>query len=258
MRSCLRASRLVSQQAGSFPKRFVSAHRFSDAVRSRAGQESLQALLDVVNSVMSSYSSMRSGTKLPLDSRDNPPQHFLVAHSDGGARGNPGPAGYGVVIQDETGRKVAALSEYLGHQTNNFAEYQGLIAALEYAIQHGPKALKLISDSELLVRQIKGIYKVKNPTLQDLHARAKDLIAKLDWFSIGHALREHNQEADRLANEAMDRGMGRNARTNAGDPPARPLAQATPPQEFEGVVRGGKVELADLPDGTRVQIRVKK
>jgi ribonuclease HI len=139
----------------------------------------------------------------------NPPAHYLVAHSDGGARGNPGPAGYGVVIEDQFGRKVAQLSEYLGHQTNNFAEYQGLIAALEYAVQHVPKALKVISDSELLVRQIKGIYKVKNPTLQDLHARAKELIRQLEWFSIGHALREHNQEADRLANEAMDKGMGR-------------------------------------------------
>jgi len=120
-----------------------------------------------------------------FESRENPPEHYLVAHSDGGARGNPGPAGYGVVMQDESGRKVAALSEYLGHQTNNFAEYQGLIAALEYALQHGPKALKVISDSELLVRQIKGIYKVKNPTLKDLHARAKELISQLDWFSIG-------------------------------------------------------------------------
>jgi ribonuclease HI len=156
-----------------------------------------------------------------------------------------------VVIKDEAGHKVAALSEYLGHQTNNFAEYQGLIAALEYALQHGPKALKLISDSELLVRQIKGIYKVKNPTLQDLHGRAKELIAQLEWFSIGHALREHNQEADRLANEAMDKGMGR--------APARPLAQALPVQEFDGVVRQGKVELVggSLPDGTRVQVRVK-
>ncbi|MFZ0817180.1 MAG: ribonuclease HI family protein [Candidatus Sulfotelmatobacter sp.] len=145
--------------------------------------------------------------------RENSPAHYLIAHSDGGARGNPGPAGYGVVIQDESGQKVAHLSEYLGHQTNNFAEYQGLIAALEYAVEHGPKALKLISDSELLVRQIKGIYKVKNPTLKDLHARAKELISQLEWFSIGHALREHNQEADRLANAAMDKGMGRAARS---------------------------------------------
>ncbi|HEY1262212.1 MAG TPA: ribonuclease HI family protein [Terriglobales bacterium] len=134
------------------------------------------------------------------------PARYLLAHIDGGARGNPGPAGYGVFIQDESGKKVAALSEYLGHQTNNFAEYQGLIAALEYAVQHGPQALKVISDSELMVRQIKGIYKVKNATLQDLHARAKELIGKLEWFSIDHALREHNREADRLANEAMDRG----------------------------------------------------
>ena len=154
-----------------------------------------------------------SGTKLLFphraESRENPPEHYLIAHSDGGARGNPGPAGYGVVIQDQSGRTVAQLSEYLGRQTNNFAEYQGLIAALEYALEHGPKALKLISDSELLVRQIKGIYKVKNTTLKDLHARAKELIAQLEWFSIGHALREHNRDADRLANEAMDKGMGR-------------------------------------------------
>jgi ribonuclease HI len=137
------------------------------------------------------------------------PQHYLIAHSDGGARGNPGPAGYGVVIQDEGGRKVASLSQYLGHQTNNFAEYQGLIAALEYAIANGHKALKVVSDSELLVRQIKGIYKVKNQALKDLHGRAKQLIAQLEWFSIDHALRQHNREADRLANEAMDKGVGR-------------------------------------------------
>lgn len=186
------------------------------------------------------------------------PEHYLVAHSDGGARGNPGPAGYGVVIQDQSGNKVADLSEYLGHQTNNFAEYQGLIAALEYALQHGPKALKLISDSELLVRQIKGIYKVKNPTLQDLHGRAKELIAQLDWFSIGHALREHNTEADRLANEAMDKGMGRGVAR--GSVAVQQPAKIDSQQEFEGVIRNGVVELMNgkLPEGTRVQVRVKK
>ena len=192
-------------------------------------------------------------TKQLFELHEKPPTHYLVAYTDGGARGNPGPSGYGVVIKDESGRKVAALSEYLGHQTNNFAEYQGLIAALEYALKHGPSALKVISDSELLVRQIKGIYKVKNPTLQDLHARAKELIAQLGWFSIGHALREHNQEADRLANEAMDRGMGRSPRPSATLPPVQT------PQEFEGIVRAGKIELTNgtLPDGTRVQVRVK-
>ncbi len=188
------------------------------------------------------------------------PEHYLIAHSDGGARGNPGPAGYGVVIQDEAGRKVAALSEYLGHQTNNFAEYQGLIAALEYAIEHGHKALKVVSDSELLVRQIKGVYKVKNATLQELHARAKQLIAQLDWFSIDHALREHNREADELANQAMDKGTGRVATTTrvaAGDSPA---TVSVTPQEFEGIVNGGAIKLINgkLPEGTRVRVRVKK
>jgi ribonuclease HI len=182
------------------------------------------------------------------------PERYLIAHSDGGARGNPGPAGYGVVIKDEKGQKVAALSQYLGHQTNNFAEYQGLIAALEYAIEHGQKALKVISDSELLVRQIKGIYKVKNATLHELHGRAKQLIAQLEWFSIEHALREHNREADDLANQAMDKGTGRVA---AGDSSARSVAQ---PQEFEGVVQGGVIKILNgqLPDGTRVQVRIKK
>ena len=189
-----------------------------------------------------------------LEPHDSPPPRYLIAHSDGGARGNPGPAGYGVVINNESGKKIATLSQYLGHQTNNFAEYQGLIAALEYALEHGPKALKVISDSELLVRQIKGIYKVKNPVLQDLHARAKELIAQLDWFSIGHALREHNQEADRLANEAMDRGMGRRAGAAAS------LPQSFAPRELEGIVRGGKIELTrgSLPEGTRVELRVKR
>lgn len=200
---------------------------------------------------MPSY-SQRGGDLFPAR-RDNAPERHLVAHSDGGARGNPGPAGYGVVIEDQSGKKIATLSEYLGHQTNNFAEYQGLIAALEYAVKHEYKALKLISDSELLVRQIKGIYKVKNAVLQDLHGRAKELIRQLDWFSIGHALREHNQEADRLANAAMDKGMGR----SSAPPPSltRPV-----PQEFEGVVENGRVRLisGELPDGTRVQVRVKR
>jgi ribonuclease HI len=182
------------------------------------------------------------------------PEKHLVAHTDGGARGNPGPAGYGVVIHDAQGHKVAGLSQYLGHQTNNFAEYQALIGALEYAVEHGPKALKVISDSELLVRQMKGIYKVKEPTLRDLHARANELVRQLEWFEIGHVLRGHNKEADQLANDAMDKGSGR-------APVRSPLTPAQrPPQEFNGVVRGGKIELLDgsLPDGTVVQVRVKR
>jgi ribonuclease HI len=204
---------------------------------------------------MPSYPSSR--TKELFSLRENPPGHYLVAFIDGGARGNPGPAGYGVLIQNETGGKVAALSEYLGHQTNNFAEYQGLIAALEYTVNNGHKGLKVISDSELLVRQIKGIYKVNNAALRDQHARAKELIAQLDWFSMGHVLRGHNEEADRLANAAMDKGMGRVARAPS---PASSGSVPEAQQEFDGIVREGKIELLDgkLPEGTQVQVRVKK
>lgn len=137
------------------------------------------------------------------------PEHYLIAHIDGGSRGNPGPSAYGVVIVDEKGQNIAELSQYLGRQTNNFAEYQGLLAALEYAVKHGHKGLKVISDSELLVRQIQGSYRVNHPVLRNLHARARQLTKQLDWFSIGHVLRAKNEAADRLANAAMDKGMGR-------------------------------------------------
>jgi probable phosphoglycerate mutase len=133
-----------------------------------------------------------------------PPAH--IAHVDGGARGNPGPAGYGVAIQDETGHPVAELSEYLGHRTNNYAEYQGLLAALRYAAENHVKALQIVSDSELMVRQMKGIYKVRNPDLRKLYDEAQQLVRRLEHFEIRHAMREQNKTADRLANEAMDRG----------------------------------------------------
>lgn len=183
-----------------------------------------------------------------------PPDNYLTAHTDGGARGNPGPAGYGVVIHDASGRKVAALSEYLGKQTNNVAEYQALIAALEYAVEHDSRPMKVVSDSELLVRQIKGIYKVKEPTLRDLHARARQLINKLEWFDIEHVLRGHNREADDLANEAMDKGSGKTPFRSPQPAPSPQIQKA-----FKGTVRDGKIELLDgaLPDGTAVEVRVK-
>jgi len=129
-----------------------------------------------------------------------------TAHVDGGARGNPGPAGYGVAIEDAAGRPVAELSEYLGHHTNNYAEYQGLLAALRYASEKQITALKVVSDSELMVRQMKGIYKVRHPELRKLYDQAQQLARRLEHFEIRHAFREHNKIADRLANDAMDRG----------------------------------------------------
>ncbi len=136
--------------------------------------------------------------------KSTPPAH--TAHVDGGARGNPGPSGYGVAVSDAAGSPVAELSEYLGHHTNNYAEYQGLIAALRYATEKKITALKVVSDSELMVRQMKGIYKVRHPELRKLYDQAQQLVRGLEYFEIRHAMREQNQIADRLANQAMDRG----------------------------------------------------
>ena len=134
---------------------------------------------------------------------------WISAHCDGGARGNPGPAGYGAVVTDATGAKLAELSEFLGSQTNNFAEYSGLLAVLDYALKNGHRRLRVVSDSELMVKQIQGKYQVKSPGLRPLYEQARKRIAQLERFEITHALRHKNKDADRLANEAMDRGTGR-------------------------------------------------
>jgi len=134
---------------------------------------------------------------------------WITAHVDGGARGNPGPAGYGAYIRGANGKPIAQLSEYLGIKTNNFAEYSALLAALEYAIAHGYRALRVISDSELMVRQMTGQYRVNSPDLKPMYEKARSLARQLDEFTIEHVLRAKNQQADRLANDAMDRGMGK-------------------------------------------------
>jgi ribonuclease HI len=134
---------------------------------------------------------------------------WFTAHCDGGSRGNPGPAGYGAVVADADGQVVARLSRYLGSQTNNFAEYQGLLAVLHWASENGVKRLRVVSDSELMVKQMKGVYKVKHPGLLPLWQEAKQLARRLDGFEMRHTLRGGNKEADRLANEAMDQGSGK-------------------------------------------------
>ena len=137
---------------------------------------------------------------------------WLTAHCDGGSRGNPGPSGYGAVIEDSKGRVVAELSGFLGIRTNNFAEYSGLLAALRWAVENGAQRLRVISDSELMVKQMKGQYKVKSPILRPLWEEAKRRSRLLDRFEMRHTLRGGNKQADRLANEAMDKGMGKAAR----------------------------------------------
>jgi len=181
-------------------------------------------------------------------------QGYLITYIDGGSRGNPGPSGYGVVVEDEVGRPVAELSEFLGRQTNNYAEYSALLAALNYTLRHGFKALKVISDSELLVKQINGEYKVSSPALRELHVRAMKMLDQFDYFEIKHVLRDKNREADRLANLAMDRGIAKKAPVIAATDVGG-VASVVP--EVNGVVRNGVIEFLGKPllDGTLVKIR---
>jgi ribonuclease HI len=179
----------------------------------------------------------------------------IIAYCDGGSRGNPGPAGFGVYIQDSAGSVLAELSQYLGARTNNFAEYSALLAALEFAIAHGHKSLRIISDSELMVKQMKGQYRVNSPELRPLYEEARRRIPQLDHFQIQHVLREKNRHADRLANLAMDRGTGRApAVTPASDPtPPPPVLKAA---MLRGFVKGGVVHVlgGELPDGIFVKV----
>jgi ribonuclease HI len=134
--------------------------------------------------------------------------------TDGGARGNPGPAAFGYVIESEDGDVLAAHGETIGRATNNVAEYSGLVAGMAKAAELGVRELEVVSDSELLVKQMRGEYKVKNAGLQPLHARARLLVGQLDQVKFEHVRREFNKEADRLSNLGMDaaeRQLGKRA-----------------------------------------------
>jgi ribonuclease HI len=128
----------------------------------------------------------------------------ILAYIDGGARGNPGPAGYGVRIEDMDGNLIEELHGALGIATNNVAEYNGLLAALKWAVDHGQHDVHIRADSELLVKQMRGEYKIKNAGLQPLVARARLLMMELGKVTFEHVRRELNTEADRLSNIAMD------------------------------------------------------
>jgi len=205
---------------------------------------------------------------------------WVVAHCDGGSRGNPGPAGFGAIVEDANGTVLARLNEFLGIQTNNFAEYSGLLAVLRWSLENGRKNVRVVSDSELMVKQMQGKYKVSSPAIRPLWEEAKKMTRQLEGFEIRHTLRGGNKEADRLANEAMDRGMGKTGKALAPvadapgrlrAPAARPYgrlettgpAQARPAtpdqpraQVLEGYVKNGVVHLleGELPDGIFVQV----
>lgn len=192
---------------------------------------------------------------------ETPKGQWFTAHCDGGSRGNPGPAGFGAVIQDPAGQVVARLSQFLGKQTNNYAEYSGLLAVLEWALGNGANRLRVVSDSELMVKQMKGIYKVNHPALRPLWEEARRRCARLDGFEISHTLRGGNKEADRLANEAMDQGMGKRrdepaVGTASQQVGGKPPVAKPPRQILEGFVKNGVVHLleGELPDGIFVKI----
>jgi len=132
----------------------------------------------------------------------------VVAYIDGGARGNPGPAGFGVRIETPDGSLVEEFCESIGTATNNVAEYRGLLAALEWACAHGVRSLHVRSDSLLLVQQMLGNFKVKNAGLQPLHAKARLLAHEIEHVTFEHVGRSKNAHADRLANAAMDAASG--------------------------------------------------
>lgn len=172
-----------------------------------------------------------------------------TANIDGAARGNPGPASYAVVLRSPDGTPLESLGRYIGRQTNNVAEYYALIAALDYATAHNLRRLRVRSDSELLVRQMKGIYKVKSPDLRPLHERARKMAAALESFTIEHVPREKNAEADALANETLDKISGGQGRATPS------ISGRTVRAEF----RGGALhplEPLELPEGTLVRVRV--
>ncbi len=128
----------------------------------------------------------------------------LEIHIDGGSRGNPGEAGFGVHVTSPEGTTLAALYGYLGRATNNVAEYQALIHALRYAVKRGARRIHIYSDSELVVRQINGVYKVKHSDMIPLHREASALLGRFQTARVSHVRREQNREADRLANRALD------------------------------------------------------
>lgn len=133
-----------------------------------------------------------------------PPGPFVRAWVDGGARGNPGPAGYGVLLEDDRGSELVRIWGYLGQATNNVAEYRGLVAALEEALSRGASQVEIRTDSELVQRQVTGVYKVKQPHLKELMGRVRALVGRFERFAILHVRRQDNAVADELANRAMD------------------------------------------------------
>jgi ribonuclease HI len=213
-----------------------------------------------------------ASSRLFPDTPGHPPGGVHIANIDGASRGNPGPAAYALILKDASGQVVFQLGKKLGRQTNNVAEYYALLAALDYAVGHGIRALRIRSDSALLVQQMKGHYRVKSLDLKPLHERASKLARQLEYFVIEHVPREMNREADALANQALDGGSGigepeRRAHgtqsteartvTSQGIEPRTGIGNRTVRARF---VNGALVPLErlDLPEGSEVVLAIRK
>jgi ribonuclease HI len=218
--------------------------------------------------------------RLFSDAHDpSPPAGVHIANIDGASRGNPGPAAYAVVLRDPHGKIVLELAKKFGRDTNNVAEYYGLLAALDSALARGVKALRVRSDSELLVRQMQGRYKVKSEDLKPLYERAFKMSKQFTYFAIEHVRREMNREADALANVALDqsgsaevrnevrqevRQPARHEASSAGAPPscaAPPAPDPAPkPRRIRARFERGVLvpsSALDLPEGAEVSLEIR-
>jgi ribonuclease HI len=224
-----------------------------------------------------SSSSPLGSARLFSDPQAGPPAGVHIANIDGASRGNPGPASYAVILRDPSGKVILELAKKFGRDTNNVAEYYALLAALDYAVTHGIKALRVHSDSELLVRQMQGRYKVKSADLKPLHERASKLSRQLEYFVIEHVRREMNRDADALANLALDSSgttSFENRNTKTENPPrsqtqigagAHPATAAHSSSLFSRPIRARFVdgafvpeESVELPEGSEVILTLRK
>jgi probable phosphoglycerate mutase len=174
------------------------------------------------------------------------PANVFIANVDGASRGNPGPASYAVIVRGPDGTTCFEAGKYIGRTTNNVAEYYALISALDYAVAQGIDRLLVRSDSELLVRQMEGRYKVKSPDLRPLHEHARKLARGLAYFAVEHVPRERNRDADELANIALDRTSSSGGANAIGGAKLDPKAGEKPEPE-DAANRGAKASARSSP-----------
>lgn len=189
-----------------------------------------------------------------------PPAGVHIANIDGASRGNPGPAAYAVILRGPDGAKIAGIAKRIGRKTNNVAEYYALLAALDYAAANSIRAVRVRSDSELLVRQMQGRYRVKNEELKPLHERAQKLTRGLEYFVIEHVPREQNSDADALANLALDGGNGSASKSGTVAPREGKAERVPQSLKVRARYRDGvfvPASAVEMPENSEVEMEVR-